>query len=39
MLHALRDGFVFWTMSTRYVLLGDGLRKLAHPKTIALITG
>tara|TARA_B100001059_G_scaffold203858_1_gene212786 strand:- start:612 stop:1019 length:408 start_codon:yes stop_codon:yes gene_type:complete len=38
-LHAFTDGFVFRTLNTNYVLLGDGLRKLAHPETIAMITG
>jgi hypothetical protein len=39
LLHAFEDGFVFRTRNTRYVLLGDGLRKLAYTKTLALITG
>jgi len=38
-LHKFTDGFVFQTKNTHYVLLGDGLRKQAHPKALALITG
>ena len=38
-LHAFTDEFVFRTLNTNYVLLGDGLRKLAHPQTVAMITG
>jgi len=39
LLHEFTDGFVFRTKNTHYVLLGDGSRKQAHPKTLALITG
>lgn len=38
-LQKFTDGFVFQTKNTHYVLLGDGLRKQAHPKALALITG
>ena len=38
-LHRFTDGFVFQTKNTHYVLLGEGLRKQVHPKTLALITG
>jgi hypothetical protein len=38
-LHKFTGGFVFQTKNTHYVLLGDGLRKQAHPKALALITG
>ncbi len=38
-LYKFTDGFFFQTKNTHYVLLGDGLRKQAHPKTLALITG
>nr|WP_289114071.1 hypothetical protein [uncultured Halomonas sp.] len=38
-LHAFTDELVFRTLNTNYVLLGDGLRKLAHPQTVAMITG
>lgn len=36
-LHEFRDGFLFQTLNSVYVLLGDGLRKMAAVDTVGRI--